>query len=499
MNLTGKHALVLGLGESGLAIAHWLARAGARLRVADTRPMPERLAGLRELLPTAEFIAGEFTPSLLDAIDLVLLSPGLSPGKELAAILPAAQEKQIPVWGEIELFAQALAALKEERNYQPKVLAITGTNGKTTVTSLTGHLCRAAGLSVKVAGNISPAALDVLREALDQDSLPDCWVLELSSFQLWSTHTLDADAATVLNLTQDHLDWHGDMEAYAHAKQRIFGTNTLRVLNRDDARVMKMTGKDASVVSFGTDAPTEADCLGLQEEHGMRWLMLAVSTEEKGEKKRRGKAKLETELFMTRLMPADALKIRGRHNATNVLAALALCRAIDLPLAPLLHAARQYKGEPHRVESVTTIAGVEYVDDSKGTNVGATIAALEGLGDLSAGDEPRLILLAGGDGKGQDFSALAGPVKRHAKAVMLIGRDAPAIREALNSTGVSLTDCWTLEQAVERAAEIATEGDIVLLSPACASFDMFTNYAHRAEVFINAVREVGLSRGEVSA
>lgn len=499
MNLTGKHALVLGLGESGLAIAHWLARAGARLRVADTRPMPERLAGLRELLPTAEFIAGEFTPSLLDAIDLVLLSPGLSPGKELAAILPAAQEKQIPVWGEIELFAQALAALKEERNYQPKVLAITGTNGKTTVTRLTGHLCRAAGLSVKVAGNISPAALDVLREALDQDSLPDCWVLELSSFQLWSTHTLDADAATVLNLTQDHLDWHGDMEAYAHAKQRIFGTNTLRVLNRDDARVMKMTGKDASVVSFGTDAPTEADCLGLQEEHGMRWLMLAVSTEEKGEKKRRGKAKLETELFMTRLMPADALKIRGRHNATNVLAALALCRAIDLPLAPLLHAARQYKGEPHRVESVTTIAGVEYVDDSKGTNVGATIAALEGLGDLSAGDEPRLILLAGGDGKGQDFSALAGPVKRHAKAVMLIGRDAPAIREALNSTGVSLTDCWTLEQAVERAAEIATEGDIVLLSPACASFDMFTNYAHRAEVFINAVREVGLSRGEVSA
>lgn len=499
MNLTGKHALVLGLGESGLAIAHWLARAGARLRVADTRPMPERLAGLRELLPTAEFIAGEFTPSLLDAIDLVLLSPGLSPGKELAAILPAAQEKQIPVWGEIELFAQALAALKEERNYQPKVLAITGTNGKTTVTSLTGHLCRAAGLSVKVAGNISPAALDVLREALDQDSLPDCWVLELSSFQLWSTHTLDADAATVLNLTQDHLDWHGDMEAYAHAKQRIFGTNTLRVLNRDDARVMKMTGKDASVVSFGTDAPTEADCLGLQEEHGMRWLMLAVSTEEKSEKKRRGKAKLETELFMTRLMPADALKIRGRHNATNVLAALALCRAIDLPLAPLLHAARQYKGEPHRVESVTTIAGVEYVDDSKGTNVGATIAALEGLGDLSAGDEPRLILLAGGDGKGQDFSALAGPVKRHAKAVMLIGRDGPAIREALNSTGVSLTDCWTLEQAVERAAEIATEGDIVLLSPACASFDMFTNYAHRAEVFINAVREVGLSRGEVSA
>ncbi len=499
MNFAGKHALVLGLGESGLAIAHWLARAGARLRVADTRPLPERLAGLRECMPTAEFIAGEFTPALLEGIDLVLLSPGLSPDKELAAVLPAAREKQIPVWGEIELFAQALAALKEERNYQPKVLAITGTNGKTTVTSLTGHLCRAAGLSVKVAGNISPAALDVLRDALEHDSLPDCWVLELSSFQLWSTHTLDADAAVVLNITQDHLDWHGDMEAYASAKERIFGAHTVRVLNRDDARVMKMAGKDTTVVSFGTDAPAEADSLGMTEEHGMRWLMLAVGADEEGEKKRRGKAKVETELFMNRLMPADALKIRGLHNASNVLAALAMCRAIDLPLAPLLHAARQYKGEPHRVESVTTIAGVDYVDDSKGTNVGATIAALEGLGGLQAGEAPRLVLIAGGDGKGQDFAPLAAPVKRHAKAVMLIGRDGPAIREALCDTGVPLADCWTLEQAVERAAEIAKQGDIVLLSPACASFDMFTNYAHRAEVFINAVREVGLSRGEVSA
>ena len=496
MNFAGKHALVLGLGESGLAIAHWLARAGARLRVADTRPFPERLAGLREFVPTAEFIPGEFLPALLDGIDVVALSPGLAPGNELAALLPAAQEKQIPVWGEIELFAQALAALKEERGYQPKVLAITGTNGKTTVTSLTGHLCRAAGLSVKVAGNISPAALDVLREALDADSLPDCWVLELSSFQLHSTFTLDADAATVLNISQDHLDWHGDMESYAKSKERIFGPHTVRVLNRDDARVMKMAGKDDVVVSFGTDMPADADCLGMLDEHGMRWLMQAVATDEEGEKKKRGKAKVEVELFMNRLMPADALKILGLHNASNVLAALALCRAIDLPLAPLLHAARQYQGEPHRVELVSTIGGVEYVDDSKGTNVGATIAALEGLG---SGTGAHLILIAGGDGKGQDFAPLAKPVARHAKAVMLIGRDGPAIRAALADTGVTLTDCWTLEQAVERAAEIAKEGDAVLLSPACASFDMFTNYAHRAQVFIDAVREIGLSRGEVSA
>ncbi len=499
MNFAGKHALVVGLGESGLAIAHWLARAGARLRVADTRPFPERLTGLREFVPTAEFIAGEFTPALLDGIDLVLLSPGLSPHKELADLLPAANTKQIPVWGEIELFAQALAALKEERGYQPRMLGITGTNGKTTVTSLTGHLCRAAGLAVQVAGNISPAALDVLREALDQDRLPDCWVLELSSFQLWSTRTLDLDAATVLNITQDHLDWHGDIEAYAKAKERIFGAHTIRVLNRDDARVMKMKGQEANIITFGADAPADANDLGLLEEHGMRWLMLAVDAGEAGEKKRRGKAKVPTELFMNRLMPADALKIRGLHNATNVLAALALCRAIDLPLAPLLHAARQYKGEPHRVESVTTIAGVDYIDDSKGTNVGATIAALEGLGASDAVNSPRLILIAGGDGKGQDFAPLVGPVKRHAKAVMLIGRDGPALREALAATDVPLTDCWTLEQAVERASEIAREGDIVLLSPACASFDMFTNYAHRAEVFVNAVREIGLSRGEISA
>ena len=226
------------------------------------------------------------------------------------------------------------------------------------------------------------------------------------------------------------------------------------------------------------------------------WLMLAVSMDEEGEKKKRGKAKVEAELFMNRMMPADALKIRGQHNASNVLAALALCRSIGLQLAPLLHAARQYQGEPHRVELVSTISGVEYVDDSKGTNVGATIAALQGLGSSIA---PHLILIAGGDGKGQDFAPLAGPVTRHAKAVMLIGRDGPAIREALADTGVTLLDCWTLEQAVERAAEIAKEGDAVLLSPACASFDMFTNYAHRAQVFIDAVREVGLSRGEVSA
>jgi UDP-N-acetylmuramoylalanine--D-glutamate ligase len=230
----------------------------------------------------------------------------------------------------------------------------------------------------------------------------------------------------------------------------------------------------------------------------MEWLMLAVGSEE-GEKKKRGKAVVETEVFMNRLMPVDALKIRGQHNATNVLAAIALCRAIGLSLAPLLHAARQYQGEPHRVELIATVAGVDYVDDSKGTNVGAAVAAIEGLGGGDGSQRARLILIAGGDGKGQDFAPLASAVKRHARAVMLIGRDGPAIREALSDTGVTLTDCWTLEQAVQRAAEMANEGDVVLLSPACASFDMFKDYAHRAQVFADAVHELAASRGEVLA
>ena len=495
MDYQGKHVLVCGLGESGLAMALWLARAGARLRVADTRAAPDRLPTLRAALPAVSFVAGEFVPALLDTIDVVVVSPGLSPRVELATLLAAAAEQNLPVWGEIELFAQALAALKQERGYQPKLLAITGTNGKTTVTSLTGKLCRAAGLSVQIAGNISPAALDVLRADLDADTLPDCWVLELSSFQLHTTYTLQADAATVLNVTQDHLDWHGSMDAYARDKERIFGPDTVRVLNRDDARCLQMAHALSSVVTFGSDAPAAPDALGLVTENGMQWLSVAVGPEE-GEKKKRRQIVEPIELFINRLMPADALKIRGQHNATNALAALALCRAIDLPLAPLLHAARQYAGEPHRVELVATIGEVDYVDDSKGTNVGATVAALSGLG---GGHAAHLILIAGGEGKGQDFTPLAAPVARHVRAVLLIGRDAPALRTALADTGVNMIDCASLPEAVVQAAGLAQPGETVLLSPACASMDMFANYVQRAQVFIDAVRELGLARGEVIA
>lgn len=496
MQFQEKQILVLGLGESGLAMARWLAHCGARVRVADTREAPARLPELQAVGAQTEFVSGEFTAALLDGIDFVAVSPGLLPGVELAAILPAASQRAIPVWGEIELFAQALACLKEERAYAPKVIAITGTNGKTTVTSLTGQFCNRAGLSTQVAGNISPAALDVLREAMDKDSLPDAWVLELSSFQLWSTFSLQADVATVLNVTQDHLDWHGDMDAYADAKARIFGADTVRVLNRDDARVMQMAHPTARNLSFGVDAPALANCFGLIDDNGMHWLAVAEADEESEPKRRRRKNEvIDVPVSARKLMPADALQIRGRHNAANALAALALCRAIGLPLAPLLHGLREYRGEPHRVELVANVGGVDYYDDSKGTNVGATVAALNGLG--AGKDQAQLILIAGGDGKGQDFSPLADPIARHTRAVILIGRDAPLITQAISHTNVATHDAPTLEAAVELAATLAQTGDAVLLSPACASFDMFRNYGHRAQVFVDAVRELALSRGEV--
>ncbi len=496
MNYDGKLALVLGLGESGLAMAQWLARCGARVRVADTRDEPQRLQALRDAVPEVQFVGGPLTAALLESVDFVAVSPGLMPAKELAEIGPAAAERNIPLWGEIELFAQALAALKLDTGYAPKVVAITGTNGKTTVTSLTGLLCQRAGLSTRVAGNISPAALDVLREVMDADALPQAWILELSSFQLHTTYSLNPDAATVLNLSQDHLDWHGDMASYSADKARIFGADTIRVLNRDDAQVMKMDAPMAQRVTFGVSEPVEADSFGLVGERGVLWLTVAVAGEESEKKRKKNEVAEKVPCTVNRLMPADALQIRGLHNASNALAALALCRAIGLPFAPLLHGLRDYKGEPHRVELIASIDGIDYYDDSKGTNVGATVAALNGLGKAFGGHDQRLVLIAGGDGKGQDFEPLAEPCSRYVRAIVLIGRDASRLRSAIEASGVDVVDCATLPEAVEKAASLALQGDAVLLSPACASLDMFTNYAHRAQVFCDAVRELALAKGQ---
>jgi UDP-N-acetylmuramoylalanine--D-glutamate ligase len=492
--------LVLGLGESGLAMARWCARQGCRLRIADTRDAPPNLSALATHGIDAQFVGGAFSPGLLDSgVDLVALSPGLSPlSQDLVPLIASARERGIPVWGEVEFFAQALEHLGRS-GYLPKVIAITGTNGKTTTTSMTGQLCERAGKKVAVAGNISPTMLDRLMDAIDSTALPDVWVLELSSFQLETALTFVPDAAAVLNITQDHLDWHGGIDAYAAAKGRIFGPGTVRVLNRDDDRSMALAPKgdaaDAAkppYITFGLNEPTRLGDYGLLRENGINWLVQAREREPSDEtaspRRRRQEAAAPAEIAVTRLMPADALRIRGLHNAANALAAFALARAIGLPAAPLLHGLRDYRGEPHRVELIASIDGVDYVDDSKGTNVGATVAALDGLAQ-------RIVLIAGGDGKGQDFAPLARPAARWCRAVMLIGRDAPSMRAALAETGVPLVDQPTLEAATRAACALAQPGDAVLLSPACASLDMFDNYAHRAAVFCSTVKEIAAERG----
>ncbi|MBB3197139.1 UDP-N-acetylmuramoyl-L-alanine--D-glutamate ligase [Roseateles terrae] len=702
-----RTALVLGLGDSGLAMAAWAARLGARVTVWDSREQPPQLVTLRERLPQADFIHGalsaETVSGLLDAQALVFKSPGLSPLDErLKPVYEGAAALGLRVQGELDLFAQALAELKQLYRYAPGVLAITGTNGKTTTTSMTALLAERAGRRVAMAGNIGPTLLGTLADALDRepqpqqpsadaepgdasealasaeaatepvtdsgadraaeaassapaatpsgdsaesidpleqapvgevapssdtavateapsatsvgaantptsetpgaadlqsaalssdaasrasvavpapvqpddaadadidataaepappadalaqsanasaasvetpaaaepdtrnvldtvaelldeaplpikpppprapdfDVLPQVWVLELSSFQLDGVVGFEPSAAAVLNITQDHLDWHGDMPSYARAKGRIFGEQAVMVINRDDPEVEALVpapvqvkqgrGRPSKlverhVVRFGLDAPRRPGDFGLVVENGMAWLVRARELEE-GVKRRKGEE--EEPISLQRLMPADALRVRGRHNAANALAALALASSIDCPLAPMLHGLREYRGEPHRVEFVTSIQGVDFYDDSKGTNVGATVAAILGLGVDRA--PAQLVMILGGDGKGQDFSPLATPIAVHTRAVALIGRDAAQIEAALADTGVPMQRHESLEAATRWALAQAHAGDSVLLSPACASLDMFRNYAHRAEVFIQTVHELAQDQG----
>jgi len=446
--------LVLGLGETGLSLARYLHEQGAKLCVADSRMDPPGIAILRSELPQAEVHCGPFGDELLQGVDRIAISPGVPAAEPL---VQRAIARGIPVEGDIELLAQQLSGNDYRRN--TKVIAISGANGKTTVTSMVGAMCAAAGLDTQVAGNISPAVLDALR---GRDRQPQVWVLELSSFQLETTCTLAADAAVVLNVTEDHLDrYAGSMDAYAAAKARIFQGNGVQVLNRDDERsaAMKITGRKQ--VNFGLNPPPVDNDWGIVKERATTWLV-------------QGKEKV---------IRADELQVSGLHNVANALAALALCRALNLPLAPLVNALRAFKGLPHRVEKVAEFAGITYYDDSKGTNVGATEAALKGLG------RPAVVIL-GGDGKGQDFSPLKEAATRHARAVVLIGRDAPLIEGALQGCGKPILKARDMDEAVRIATANAQAGDAVVMSPACASFDMYRNYLHRAEVFIAAVKKM---------
>ena len=450
MALAGKRVLVLGLGDTGLAVARWVTRLGARVRVADTRQAPPRAADLK----AAELVTGAFDTRLLAGVDLVCVSPGLALTEPL---VQEALARGVPLLGEIELFAWHLRGGANPA----RIVAVTGTNGKTTVSALTGHLLRAAGLDCEVAGNIGPAALEALMRRLDASSPPAAWVLELSSYQLETTWSLAPDAAAMLNLSEDHLDRYADLTEYGAAKARVFQGEGVQVLNREDPRSAALALPGRGHITFGLDAPPRAEDFGVVSRDGHRWLVQGDAA----------------------LIEAEALPIHGWHNAANALAAAALARALGADRKSIGEGLRTFRGLPHRFERVALRGDVAWYDDSKGTNVGATMAALRGL-------ERKVVLIAGGDGKGQDFAPLALPVAERARRVLLIGRDAPRIARALEPAGVPLEPCDSLEQAVERAAACALPGDAVLLSPACASFDMFRDYRHRGEVFAAAVRRL---------
>ncbi|HYJ19760.1 MAG TPA: UDP-N-acetylmuramoyl-L-alanine--D-glutamate ligase [Burkholderiales bacterium] len=443
---------MLGLGASGMSMARWLASRGARVRVADSREEPPFANQLRSELPDVELQTGPFRPSTFTGVDQIAISPGvpLAESNVQAAIARGAD-----VVGDIELFARIRDEFPKAR-----VVAITGSNGKSTVTEMVGVMCKHAKVRTLVAGNIGLPILDALHEVeIGKRRRPDIFVLELSSFQLETTSTLNAEAAAVLNLSEDHLDRYAGMPDYARAKERVFLGDGVQVLNREDPQVLEMQKEGRRAFTFGTSEPWHEKDFGLREIEGDLWLA-------------QGRANL---------MPVSGLQVAGLHNALNALAALALCRALNLHYEPLLDALYEFKGLPHRVQKIADINGVSFYDDSKGTNVGATVAALKGMAQ-------KVVLIAGGDGKGQDFSPLKDAVEQKARAVVLIGRDREKIAAVLEQTGVELARATDMPDAVRTSMRLAQPGDAVMLSPACASFDMFRNYEHRAQVFTDAVR-----------
>ncbi len=452
IELKSKRVLVLGLGETGLSALRWLATKGAVLSVADSRDNPPNVDDLARDMPQVAVYTGKFKAYILLDAELIVISPGVALSEPA---VQAAISHGIPVIGDVELFAQ----------YRPKnskVIAITGSNGKTTVTTLVGEICKAVGLNTIVAGNIGLPVLDAL-----QMDVPDIYVLELSSFQLETTINLQVDAATVLNVCEDHMDRYGTIADYAAAKARILKHTKVAVLNRDDAISLAMQAEN--IITFGLNTAPTVNDFGLIQ-NGEFWLA-------NGQRK---------------LCKTSELKIAGQHNVANALAAAALCSAVGIEKLAIVESLRAFKGLPHRVEWVANIDDVDYYDDSKGTNVGATCAAIAGMtkNDNGHNRPQKVVLIAGGDGKGQDFSPLTAAVQANSRAVVLIGRDASLIEAVLLTTDVPRYQAVDLPEAVNIAKKVAQKGDAVLLSPACASFDMFNNYVHRAEVFVDAVKQL---------
>ena len=444
-----RRAVVLGLGMTGLSLVRHLARHGADVRVADTRSEPPNRAALASEFGGVAFEAGPFSEATFDGADLIAISPGVA--QHHFAIRDAV-ERGAELVGDIELFARALPA-------DQKVLAVTGTNGKTTVASLTGTLTRAAGIPTMVAGNIGHAVLDALAQHEAGEPWPGVYVLELSSYQLETTSSLKPVAAAVLNVSANHMDRYAGIADYAGAKARIFEQATVQVLNRDDpiVRLMRLSGR--TVQTFGAGVPLSEEEWGLVDRAGGTWLA------------RGGEL----------IMQASRLALVGRHNATNALAALALTSSVAKIDRRVHEALAQFRGLPHRMAPIADAGGVLFVDDSKGTTVAATKVALDGIGR-------PVVLIAGGDGKGQSFAPLKPSVDRGCRAVLLIGRDASQIAHALSGTQARVEIVGTLDVAVARAIGLAHSGDAVLLSPACASLDQFRDYVERGTRFAQLVR-----------
>jgi UDP-N-acetylmuramoylalanine--D-glutamate ligase len=434
--------IVVGLGKSGMSLVRFLARQGMPFAVVDTRANPPELATLREQFPQVEVRCGELDVEFLCRASELLVSPGLAIA---TPALQAAAARGVKLSGDIDLFARYAKA---------PIIAITGSNAKSTVTTLVGEMAAAAGKKVAVGGNLGTPALDLLDDAVE------LYVMELSSFQLETTDQLNAEVATCLNISEDHMDRYASLAAYHLAKHRIFRGARQVVVNRDDALSRPLVADQLPCWTFGLGKP-DFKRFGLLEENGEKYLAYQFDA----------------------LLPVRELKIRGAHNQSNALAALALGHAVGLPMDAMLATLKQFAGLAHRCQWVGEHDAVAYYDDSKATNVGAALAAIEGLGaDISG----KLVLIAGGDGKGADFSALQAPVGQFCRAVILLGRDAELLAAALGDAA-PLIRVKTLDEAVQRAAELAEAGDAVLLSPACASLDMFKNFEERGRLFAQAV------------